>query len=108
MILKRVGVLSVGKIMGCVYAVLGLIGGGFFALFSMIGLTFGGPDAKLPGLLFGVGAIVFLPVLYGVLGFILGLIVAALYNVFAKLVGGIELELEQPKEQPWNAYPAQP
>jgi hypothetical protein len=46
------------------------------------------------GLLFGVGAIVLLPIFYGLLGFVCALVGAALYNVVAKLTGGIELELE--------------
>ena len=45
------------------------------------------------GALFGVGAIIFFPVLYGVLGFIGSLIVAAIYNVLASAVGGVEVEL---------------
>jgi hypothetical protein len=45
-------------------------------------------------MMFGVGAIVFLPLFYGVLGLIAGAIGAALYNLFAGIFGGIELETE--------------
>ena len=37
MVLKRVGVLSCGKIMGFLYAGIGLIAGGIFALVSLVG-----------------------------------------------------------------------
>ena len=35
MVLRSVGVLSAGKLMGLLYAVLGLIFGGFFSLLSL-------------------------------------------------------------------------
>ncbi len=93
MVVKSVGVLSVGKVMGCVYALFGLIGGGLFTLLSLAGLAIGGPDAGPAALLFGVGAIVILPVFYGVMGFIGGIIAAAFYNLVASIAGGIEIEL---------------
>jgi hypothetical protein len=42
-----------------------------------------------------VGAVIFLPIFYGIIGFVGGLISALLYNLIARLVGGIELEVEQ-------------
>jgi len=45
-------------------------------------------------MMFGVGAIIFLPIFYGVLGLVAGAIGAALYNLFAGMLGGIELETE--------------
>jgi hypothetical protein len=53
--------------------------------------------------LFSGAAIVVLPVLYGALGFIGGVISAALYNVIASVAGGIELELDQTGQPP--AFP---
>lgn len=97
MILKRVGILSCGKIMGIIYAVFGVIAGIFFSLFSLIGAAAGiqsDQPAAIFGIIFGVGAIVFFPVLYGLIGFIGGLLSAAVYNVIAGVVGGIELELD--------------
>jgi hypothetical protein len=43
---------------------------------------------------FGVGAIVFLPLIYGVLGAVMALVIAALYNFLAGWLGGVELTLE--------------
>jgi hypothetical protein len=95
MILKRLGPLSLAKLAGFLYAVMGLIGGCVFALIAV----FGGAVSQqsqgpVLGMLFGVGAIVFLPVLYGALGFLGSLLMAVLYNFAARIAGGIELELE--------------
>jgi len=46
------------------------------------------------GVLFGVGAIVALPIFYGLLGFIFALIGAAVYNLVASWVGGVELDVQ--------------
>lgn len=96
MIVKRIGVMSLAKIMAILYAAIGLIGGVCVALFSMIaGSAFAqqGAAAGL-GMGFGLGSIILFPILYGVFGFIGGLISAWLYNVIAGSVGGIELDLQ--------------
>lgn len=97
-IVRRVGVLSVGKVLGLVYALLGLIFGAFFTVFAILGTAASRPRGAGAGgsLLIGVGAVIFIPLLYGAIGFVGGVIVAAVYNVVASLVGGIEIELEQP------------
>jgi threonine/homoserine efflux transporter RhtA len=98
-VIRRVGALSVGKVMGALYALLGLIAGAFFALFSVLGAAVGMANSQssdaIVGLLFGVGSVIFLPIFYGVLGFVFGLITALLYNGVARLIGGIEIEVEQ-------------
>lgn len=98
MIVRRIGVLSLAKIMGAMYAGFGLIFGALFALVSLFGAAVGaglaeGGEAWM-GAFFGVGAIVFLPIFYGVLGFVGGIISAAIYNLTAGFVGGLELETQ--------------
>lgn len=93
MILKSISVFSVGKVMGALYALLGLVIGGLFALISVVGALAGGDGAPV-ALAMGVGALVIGPIFYGTVGFIGGIIMAALYNLVANFVGGIELELE--------------
>ena len=95
--IKRIGVLSVAKMLGAIYACIGLIGGAFFSCFALIGATAAFAEAGsegLIGLLFGVGAIVIFPIMYGVIGFIGGLIVGFIYNVVAGWMGGIEIYTE--------------
>jgi hypothetical protein len=97
--LKRIGPLSCAKMAGVLYAALGLIVGFFISIAALFGVALssgaeGEPGAAFIGLLFGVGAIVVLPIVYGLLGFVSALVGAALYNLVAKLTGGIELDLE--------------
>lgn len=104
MTLRRIGVLSCGKVLGTLYALLGLIIGGIYALFALLFAVIGVSTAQESGdafaggaigVLFGVGSIIFFPIIYGLLGFVGGLISAFLYNLISRFVGGIELELEQ-------------
>jgi hypothetical protein len=99
MVLRSVGVLSAGKILGSVYAVMGLILGAFFSLFAMAGVAANGNEAgeTVPFLpFFGVGAIIVVPIVYGLMGFFLGAIGAAIYNLAAGFIGGIEMHFEHP------------
>jgi hypothetical protein len=96
--IRRFGVLSTGKIYGALCGLMGLIFGAILSLLSVIGAGLAGAsgageDAFI-GMIFGVGAILILPIFYGVLGFVMGLISALLYNLIAGLVGGLEIELD--------------
>ncbi len=93
-IIKKIGVLSLAKIFGILYVLLGLIVGAFMSLFALIGFATSNPKAGIFGALFGIGAIILLPIFYGVLGFVSGIISAALYNLIVKWVGGLEIETE--------------
>ena len=96
MVVKRVGPLSAAKLMGVLYALAGLLVGGLISLISIVGgaLATAGEGSPFASMLFGAGAIVVLPIFYGVLGFVTTLIGAALYNVVASMVGGVELEVQ--------------
>lgn len=100
MIVKRIGVLSLAKVMAILYGGIGLVAGLVFSFFALLGTAFGaafqettGPEAFF-GAIFGVGAVVLLPLLYGFMGFLGGLLSAALYNLAARIVGGLELDVE--------------
>jgi hypothetical protein len=94
-VIRRIGVLSLAKIMGALDALLGLIIGAFVSLFAVVGAALlpsaGGSGGELR-MLFGVGSIIVFPILYGIIGFITGLLCGALYNLLARIVGGIEIE----------------
>ncbi len=95
MVIKRVGVLSAAKLYAAISFAMGLIVGVFFALASVIGMSMGAQDeSPFFGMMFGVGAVVFLPIFYGLMGFVFGAIGAALYNLFAGMVGGLEVETQ--------------
>ena len=92
-IVKSVGVLSIAKIMGTVYAALGLIFAPIFIVAGLAGMMAGGREGAL-GAAGGMFIAICFPILYGAIGFVAGAIGALLYNLFAKWVGGIELELQ--------------
>lgn len=54
----------------------------------------GGSKAGIMLLVGGVAAVILIPLLYAVIGFVFGALSAWVYNVVAGRVGGIELELE--------------
>jgi hypothetical protein len=41
-----------------------------------------------------MGAVVFLPILYGLIGLVMGAVSAGLYNVLSRVVGGVEFEIQ--------------
>ena len=96
MTITRVGPLSVAKIAGLLGIVIGLIAGAFFSLFALAGAAVGAGsgegDRAMFGALFGVGAIILFPIFYGCMAFVMTLIQAALFNVAASIVGGVEIE----------------
>jgi hypothetical protein len=92
-IIKSINPLSAGKMLGLTYACLGLLIGGIVSLVALAGAA--GKQGGAAGLLFGAGAVILIPLFYGVLGFIGGLISALIYNVIAGAVGGIEIEVEE-------------
>jgi len=87
--LKKLGVLSVAKISAVSTAIFGLIAGIFIALLgTAIGALAGSAGV---GAGMGVFAIIALPIIYGVLGFISGAVGAFLYNIIAGWIGGVEM-----------------
>ena len=92
MVVRRVVPLSVAKVAGALYALMGLIVGAIVAIAALVGAFAADQDAGFMGSIMGVGAIVALPLLYGGLGFVFTLIAAWLYNVVAGMVGGIEFD----------------
>jgi hypothetical protein len=93
MILKQINALSLAKIYGALMAFTGLIFGVFLAI---INLSL--PQATQQMMFysfFGFWGIIILPIFYGIMGFIAGLLTAGVYNLVSKYVGGLEVELEK-------------
>ena len=99
--IQRIAPLQAGKMLGLLYVCMGLIFLPFFALAGLAGAfgqhaqpaqNAGLPAAITAGIMFGFG--VFIPIIYGVMGFVFGIITAAIYNVIAGWIGGIEVEVE--------------
>lgn len=96
MVLKHIGVLSMAKISAVMYAAIGLLLGlGMAAAFSLVPMA--RDNSGLPGFLapmLGIGSVVVMPIMYGAAGLVIGAISAVIYNLFAGIVGGVELDLE--------------
>jgi len=91
--IKRFDVLSVAKIHALLTAVIGFFG--FIFMYLIAGAASAISGAGMFGMA-GMGAIgiIVAPILYGILGFIIGLIGAAVYNLVASWVGGIVMEFK--------------
>jgi hypothetical protein len=98
MVIRRVNPMSAAKIGGTLGVMLGVLVGACISLFM---LAFGSAMAAasdeaaggaIVGMFFGVGAIVVLPIMYGVGMFIMGALYSALFNVAAKWTGGLEVD----------------
>ena len=94
MVVTRVNPLSCAKVAGLLYAIMGLLFGVVFSLVAMLG-AFAATDAGsgILGAVFGIGAVVFMPIFYGCMGFVMTLIGAVLYNAVAGTIGGIEIDV---------------
>ncbi len=101
--LRRVQPVSLAQVFGVMYGAIGLIFGAIFSLVATLaGMAGSAARPDLPSWIvpmFGVGAIIAFPIFYGIMGFISGLIGAALYNLFAGWVGGIVVEVDRPATQ---------
>jgi len=89
---------------GAISAIIGLIAGIIMAIFwasimSMIP-TGNGVDLTGLGVIFGVGAIIVMPIAGFIGGFIQGLIMAVIYNFLAPRIGGIKLLFEEESRPP--------
>ena len=93
MVVRSVAPLSVAKIAGVLYMLIGVLVGALFALAGLAGAFAGADEAGIIGSIMGVGAIVVFPLLYGCFGFVFTLIGAWLYNLVAGMVGGIRFEV---------------
>jgi hypothetical protein len=88
--IKRFSIGQAAKFTGVLYLLFGLL---FIPFFLLMGTMAPGGESGFP---FGGGTIlaVTMPVIYGIMGVIGGAIGAALYNLVAGWIGGLEIELE--------------
>lgn len=96
--IKKIDPTSLAKVMGVLYALLGVIIGLLFAGFGSIlsSLPMAEEDEATRSVLstfFGVGSIIFFPIFYGIMGLIAGVITGFLYNLVAGWIGGVRIEV---------------
>ncbi|HXN24374.1 MAG TPA: DUF3566 domain-containing protein [Candidatus Dormibacteraeota bacterium] len=96
-IVKRFEPLSVMKIAAVCYAGVGLLEGVLFSVIFSILPIVGPPQAKMPqffGPLLGAFSILVFPILFAIIGGISAALGAVIYNLAARFVGGIQVEVE--------------
>ena len=92
--IKSFGIWQTAKLVAVMYFVFTAIFMIPFGLiFMMAGFTLGEGEGIF-GAFFGGMFMLFLPVIYAVLGFVFVALGCLIYNFFAKYLGGIELEIE--------------
>lgn len=93
MVITRVAPLSVAKVAGLLYLILGFIFGAIISVASMAtGMAANDTEGAFLGALFGAGAVVILPIFYACAGFVMTLLMAWLFNVVVGITGGIEVD----------------
>jgi hypothetical protein len=96
--LKKIGVLSAGKMGAGVFGAMGVIIGVIYAAIGFVagGVAMaGGEEGGMLGFALGAGAIILMPLIYIVLGFLYGLFVSFVFNLVAGHLGGVELWLDE-------------
>lgn len=84
--IRRLDPLQTGKVLGVLYALMGLVFLPFFWLLKSVM-----PDGG--GFFMGFGLM--MPIVYGIMGLVFGAIGAFVYNVVAGFTGGLEVEVEE-------------
>ena len=94
--IRKIDILSAGKVLGIIYLIIGVFLGlilsavptrGYSMMNAGYGSTFG-------SMMYGGAGIILLPIIYGISGFLAGVIGAFLYNLIAGWIGPIEMETD--------------
>lgn len=106
--IKRIHVVQAGLVLGVLYAAMGLLIGLIYGLFILLIGVAGASSASGSGsgsgssgamemlaIFGGMGlfAVILIPLFYGTLGFISGMIGALIYNLTAKVIGGFKVDV---------------
>ncbi len=93
MIIRKVGLKSLANVVGSLYVVLGLIAG---LVISIAALAWD-PGESLDAMekaVFSPIAVFWLPIVFGIKGYIVGALAGWVFNRIAPLAGGLEIEVE--------------
>lgn len=100
--LRHIAPVKFGLVVGLIYGLISLMFVPFFLLFmglsTVAALAGNHSSQNVAGGIVGVGffaiMMIFIPIFYAVIGGLMGMLAAWLYNVVAGWVGGIEFEVE--------------
>ena len=92
--LRKIDISSAAMTIGVVGVILGFIQG-IFSSTNAFATTLGGSSAMaILNLTYGPLNIVIMPIVYGIIAYVFSAIVAFLYNVVARRVGGVRISLK--------------
>lgn len=83
----NIDVFSLAKLLGILNGLLGLIFGALLAIGSLL-------RSSGESFFFSIAIVIVLPLFYGGVGAIVGFLTGLLYNVVARWVGGIKIQLK--------------
>jgi hypothetical protein len=102
--IKKIGVFSFARFQAILAGFIGLVCGilysfGGLIIDVLVSLAILSPiSMETPGLSYGTilafGALLGIPVIFMIAGFLLGIIEAILYNIFARWFGGLKIDVE--------------
>lgn len=97
--IKRIRIFSAAKVLGFIYAIIGLIFGEITALLSsQFQLNMPHLSDEIMGVplhsALGLASLIVIPIVYGLLGVVSGALLAMIYNLTAGWFGGIEIEYQ--------------
>jgi len=104
--LKRIAPLQAGKLLAAFYGLFSLLIVPFMLFFMAVGSLAAksqgaGAAPPLPIMFgMGIGFILLIPVMYAAMGFVFGVLAAALYNLLTRWLGGLELDFEMAAPPP--------
>lgn len=94
---NRIDPVSAGKVFGGLHLVYGLFIGFIYAMMGLAMAAGGGNNAGM-NLVIAGAALMTLPLIVGILGFLAGMLLALFYNVAAGYIGGLVVEVEDESE----------
>ncbi|UCD63512.1 MAG: hypothetical protein JSW34_12310 [Candidatus Zixiibacteriota bacterium] len=95
MVLKKIGIASLAKVSVIIHIPIGLLVGCVLMIIALCEpACYGSYGAGVQKWL-GLYGIITWPLIYGIYGLIVGLYTGIAYNAITKLVGGVNIELEQ-------------
>ena len=94
MVLKRIDPISFAKLYAVVMALVAFVFLLLYALFIMSFAGMMGGDAGAIGAGLAIGMVIIGPIACAIMYFLIGLLMAWLYNLVAGRIGGVEVEFE--------------
>jgi hypothetical protein len=90
--ITKINPFSLGKVIALITGVIGLF-------FGLVGILFAGTQTMgsigTTEIIAILSMVLLAPLIYGILGFITGLIAATIFNASSGYIGGLEIEIEE-------------